>query len=139
MRAALTLTLPVVVTRLEEREGRFAADVYAVDPEDGEATRLTSAPGVDGDAAWSPDGSQLAFVSDRDRNGRCLFHDCTGFAPEIYVTNADGTEHRRLTRTTDYELFVINADGSCETRISDNAVSDWMPSWNGSGGKPIEC
>ena len=44
-----------------------------------------------GDARWSRDGRQVAFVSDRDRHGRCLFHNCTGFAPELYV--ADATDH----------------------------------------------
>src|SRR5919198_4958876 len=29
--------------------------------------------------AWSPDGTQIAFVTDRDHNGRCLFEDCVGY------------------------------------------------------------
>ena len=35
--------------------------------------------------AWSPDGSQLAFTSNRDGN------------PELYIADADGTNVRRLT------------------------------------------
>jgi TolB protein len=36
--------------------------------------------------AWSPDGKQVAFVSDRD-----------GGREEIFVMNADGSGQRRLT------------------------------------------
>jgi TolB protein len=39
----------------------------------------------DFDPAWSPDGTQIAFVSDRDGN------------QEIYVVNIDGTNLQRLT------------------------------------------
>ncbi len=40
---------------------------------------LTNNPASDGLPTWSPDGSRIAFVSDRDGND------------EIYVMNADGT------------------------------------------------
>ena len=48
-------------------------------------TRLTNNPATDGDPAWSPDGTKIAFVSDRDGN------------LEIYVMNADGSGQTRLT------------------------------------------
>ena len=41
----------------------------------------------DGSPAWSPDGTRIAFYSERDGNA------------EIYVMNADGTGVTRLTRT----------------------------------------
>ncbi len=54
---------------------------------DGSAPRqLTFGPGRDAGARWSPDGSQLAFISDRvDRSG-------------IFVLPFDGGEARQLTR-----------------------------------------
>src|SRR5258705_13537728 len=48
-------------------------------------TRLTDTPAADGDPAWSPDGTRLAFTSTRDGNS------------EIYVMNADGSGVTRLT------------------------------------------
>ena len=38
-------------------------------------------PGLDGGAVWSPDGERIAFLSDRDRSGECLWHDCVGLQP----------------------------------------------------------
>ena len=48
---------------------------------------LTRNLAQDGQPAWSPDGSKIAFVSTRDGNA------------EIYVMRADGSGQRRLTRT----------------------------------------
>jgi Tol biopolymer transport system component len=47
--------------------------------------RLTHDPPADGFPAWSPDGTKIAFVSERDGN------------PDIYVMNGDGTAVRRFT------------------------------------------
>lgn len=46
---------------------------------------LTDDPAQDVLPAWSPDGTEIAFLSTRDGN------------EEIYVMNADGTGVRRLT------------------------------------------
>jgi TolB protein len=48
-------------------------------------TRLTSDPHDDSGPTWSPDGSKIAF--DSERNGKS----------EIYVMNPDGTGVIRLT------------------------------------------
>src|SRR5262249_46076282 len=47
--------------------------------------RLTNNNSADGDPAWSPDGSRIAFWSNRDGKN------------EIYVMDADGTNVKRLT------------------------------------------
>jgi Tol biopolymer transport system component len=53
---------------------------------DGSArTRLTDKPDFDGSPAWSPDGTCIAFSSERDGN------------KDIYVMNADGRGQTRLT------------------------------------------
>ena len=60
--------------------------------------RLTESRGIDHSPSWSPDGKRIAFVSDRDRNGSCFYSECSGFNGEIYVMNADGSAEKRLTR-----------------------------------------
>jgi Tol biopolymer transport system component len=60
---------------------------------DGSAVkRLTKEPGDDVEPAWSPDGTRIAFRSDRDGDS------------DIYVMNADGTGVARLTNDPDTDL-----------------------------------
>ncbi len=70
-------------------------EIVVLSPNDGGRTVLTGARsgGANDTPAWSPDGQHLAFVSSRD-------HRDTGHserASEIYVMNADGSAQRRLT------------------------------------------
>ncbi|MGH3033312.1 MAG: TolB family protein [Gaiellaceae bacterium] len=60
-------------------------DIYVMDADGSEITRLTEHPADDSEPAWSPDGTRIAFVSSRDGNA------------EIYVMNANGRAETRLT------------------------------------------
>ena len=60
----------------------------------GALRRLTRAPGSDLWPAWSSDGFQLAFVSERDAN------------PEIYVVDMKSTRGKRMTHTQAEEKWV---------------------------------
>jgi len=63
-------------------------DIYAVDIPSGEVTRLTTHAAADYSPSPSPDGTRIAFLSERDGT------------PEIYVMNADGSDQRRVTTNT---------------------------------------
>lgn len=118
-------------------------DIWTVDPVGGISVNLTNAPGVDMEGAWSPDGTHIAFASNRDGVDELDF--------EIYVMEADGTSVKKLTdRGWPYsgtpqwspdgrriafargpELWMMRADGSQEKAIfrdpSNRAIllSDW--------------
>jgi Tol biopolymer transport system component len=63
-------------------------DIFTMNLDGSGIVKLTHSESLDSDAGWSPDGSQIAFASDRARSsGRT----------EIYVMDADGTNVRRVT------------------------------------------
>ena len=65
---------------IEKRDAdRGSTDLWTVDLARGAFSRLTSAPGFESVATWSPDGRRIAFASD-DKPG-----------PKISVKNASGT------------------------------------------------
>lgn len=119
------------------------------------------------DPAWSPDGASIAFTTVRDAFGRTCFHECSP-AEEVYVADASGANQRRLTTleaddsspawTVDgkllfvsdranadehhYDVYAMNADGSCPTRLTKNGeVWDLEPDWNPAvpGGPSLRC
>ncbi len=63
----------------------YAGDLWIAPREGGEARRLTTAPGIETDPAFSPDGSQIAFTGEYDGN------------LDVYVVAAQGGLPRRLT------------------------------------------
>ena len=93
------------------------------------------------DPAWSPDAARIAFASAR-----------TG-QPHIYVMNADGTGTKALTAgrknndthptwspdgasiafARDGDIYVMAADGSNPTRISDINAQESDPAWSPDG------
>lgn len=83
-----------------DRVSPFNSEIYVVEPDGTGLRRLTFTAGGDGvlgdDSmpAWSPDGSRIAFVSNRDQQN------------EIYVMDADGSDQRRvLARPSRDDLF----------------------------------
>ena len=69
-------------------------DIYLIDADSGVAHPLLD-DGITGniDPAWSPDGSMLAFVSNRSG------------AAEIWVVNANGSNLRQVTSAGEYVRF----------------------------------
>ena len=108
------------------------------------ARRLTDNRTSDRYPSWSPDGTEIAFASLRDRNYG------------IYVMDADGGNRTRLTdnsgqdrypswspdgteialtsdRNGNFEIYVMDADGGNQTRLTNNSADDFGPSWSPDG------
>ena len=74
------------------------SEIYVMNADGSNAERLTYSSGAwNTSPAWSPDGQRIAFHSDRDRRSRSG----RGRDFEIYVMNADGSNVERLTYSGD--------------------------------------
>lgn len=67
-------------------EQKTSRSIFLLDIDLKRVTPLIEGPGENWYPSWSPDGTALAFTSDRDGN------------PEIYVSLFDGTEQQRITQ-----------------------------------------
>ncbi len=125
--------------------------------------RVRQGPGLEASAAWSPDGSSIAFMSDMDAPPPPPPPPAPPPPPpptpyELYLMDSDGTDVRRLTNNPDWDampawspdstrivfvsdrsgdpdLWVMDADGSDQTRLTSSPSWDEDPVWAPDGTK----
>ncbi len=85
-------------------------DIFSVQPGTDKYVRLTDAKGYDAEGAYSPDGTKIVFASMRDAySGELSAEDQKmleinpSYFGEIYIMNADGTGQTRLTNAPGYD------------------------------------
>ena len=88
-----------------------AMDIFSANRDGSNLKQLTDAPGYDAEASYSPDGTRIVFCSLRDaypksrlspRELKQLEVDPAYFG-EIYIMNADGSNQQRLTDKPGYD------------------------------------
>jgi len=70
-------------------------DLYRIDADGSNRTRLTRDSGWNQAPAWSPDGQNIAFVSGRDHEGSEDVYEVHN--SEVYIMDTDGRDSSRLT------------------------------------------
>lgn len=134
---------------VSRRDGN--GEIYVINDDGTELTRITNSKAYDFKPIWSPDGTRILYRS-RTRGGRNSWNPKF----DVYVCNADGTGHVRLGEAYLYdpvwspdgekvlfiskkdgneEIYVANADGSGIFRLTNNKEDDDSPSWSPDGSK----
>ena len=150
------MTMPVAHAAYPGTNGKIAftksvsgnEDIYVMNADGSNVTRLTTNAAVDQAPRWSPDGSKIVFASTRDGNY------------EIYAMNADGSSQTRVTnnsaldanpswspdgskilfysqRDGNDEIYIMNADGTKQTNLTNNPAGDVVASFSPDGTKIV--
>ena len=132
---------------VSDRNGQF--DIYAMDPDGGNVTRLTNTPDREDFPVWSPGGTRLAFaagpfdeqnifVMKADGSGVTQLTDAPGRDYEP-AWSPDGTKilfaSDRGRAAGSSQVYVMNADGSGETLLGSAPVGGTArsPIWSPEG------
>jgi Tol biopolymer transport system component len=124
------------------RSGSF--DLYTMDPDGQNLQRLTSAPGNEGDPAWTSDGRRIVYTA------------TSGTNTQIASIAADGSDNRQLTtasggnhspsvavdgrsiafvsaRAGNHAIYIMNPDGTNQRRLTKGSARETSPKFSRGG------
>ena len=99
-------------------------EIYTMNPDGSDVRRLTHRLGYDGGPFFSPDGSRIVY--------RASYPETEGDIRDYRGLLADG-----LIRPSALDVYVMDADGSNQVRVTDNGAANFGPFFHPSGDKII--
>ena len=150
-RRAYTTEMSDAEKKAFEHDPAYMMDIYIMNADGSEVTRLTDTPGYDGGPFFSPDGTRIIWRSFNPEGDRA----------EVWSMKLDGSDKRQITRlnhmswapyyhpsgdylifTTNvhgfnnFELYIVDADGAKKpVRVTFTPGWDGLPVFSPDGGK----
>ena len=119
--------------------GTSGEDIWTMNADGSGQTNVTASTAGETSPAWSPDGTKIAYV--RSETGRIFVMDADGTDPVELTSGTsdaapswspDGAKIAFQRTTTTRETWVMNADGTAQTKLLDDAGE---PAWSPDGTK----
>jgi hypothetical protein len=122
-----------------KRDGNW--EIYVMDRDGGNLTRLTDDPSDDTNPAWSPDGSRIAFESTREGYAE-IYVMAVGGGEAVNISNAPFSSEHGPTwspdggriafysdRDGEWDVYVMGSDGSDPVKLTGDNTNDQVPAW----------
>lgn len=87
------------------------SQICTIKPDGTDYRVITRKPGGSDNPTWSPDGKKIALVTWRDNQDPDI---CSEF-------------------NCNFEIYIMNGDGTLQTNITNHPAEDWYPSWSPDG------